>query len=178
MVSYAENLAERQLSESLSGTTRLRPFAPNHGNDCSSAIAGVSGPTGNVSAQPRHIWFIDEFPMTVTGKLQKYRVRERAQEKMFACMRLWSGSGRFDLQFQRDVFPEVLQRDHAYQLPVLDDHETGIATGLGHARNESAGGRVGRDAVGVGRRRDEFTEGRVGPAIAWYGLNVAGPDTT
>jgi fatty-acyl-CoA synthase len=31
---------------------------------------------------PRHIWFVDEFPMTVTGKLQKFRMREIAVAKM------------------------------------------------------------------------------------------------
>jgi fatty-acyl-CoA synthase len=31
---------------------------------------------------PSHIWFVDEFPMTVTGKLQKFRMREMAMEKM------------------------------------------------------------------------------------------------
>jgi acyl-coenzyme A synthetase/AMP-(fatty) acid ligase len=31
---------------------------------------------------PRHIWFVTEFPMTVTGKLQKFRMREIATEKM------------------------------------------------------------------------------------------------
>jgi len=31
---------------------------------------------------PRYIWFVDEFPMTVTGKLQKFRMREMALEKM------------------------------------------------------------------------------------------------
>jgi fatty-acyl-CoA synthase len=31
---------------------------------------------------PRHVWFVQEFPMTVTGKLQKYRMREIAVEKM------------------------------------------------------------------------------------------------
>ena len=31
---------------------------------------------------PKHIWFVDEFPMTVTGKLQKYRMREIALEKL------------------------------------------------------------------------------------------------
>jgi len=31
---------------------------------------------------PRFIWFVDEFPMTVTGKLQKYRMRELALEKL------------------------------------------------------------------------------------------------
>jgi len=31
---------------------------------------------------PKHIWFVDEFPMTVTGKLQKFRMRELAIEKM------------------------------------------------------------------------------------------------
>jgi len=31
---------------------------------------------------PRHVWFVDEFPMTVTGKLQKFRMREIAIERM------------------------------------------------------------------------------------------------
>jgi fatty-acyl-CoA synthase len=30
---------------------------------------------------PRHIWFVDDFPMTVTGKLQKFRMREIALGK-------------------------------------------------------------------------------------------------
>jgi fatty-acyl-CoA synthase len=34
---------------------------------------------------PRHVWFVQEFPMTVTGKLQKYRMREIAVEKMAAA---------------------------------------------------------------------------------------------
>jgi fatty-acyl-CoA synthase len=31
---------------------------------------------------PRHIWFVDDFPMTVTGKLQKFRMREIALQKL------------------------------------------------------------------------------------------------
>jgi len=31
---------------------------------------------------PKHIWFVTEFPMTVTGKLQKFRMRELAMEKL------------------------------------------------------------------------------------------------
>ncbi len=31
---------------------------------------------------PRYIWFVEEFPMTVTGKIQKFRMREMAIEKM------------------------------------------------------------------------------------------------
>jgi fatty-acyl-CoA synthase len=33
---------------------------------------------------PRYIWFVDEFPMTVTGKLQKFRMREIAMDKLQA----------------------------------------------------------------------------------------------
>jgi fatty-acyl-CoA synthase len=33
---------------------------------------------------PRHVWFVSEFPMTVTGKLQKFRMREIAAERMAA----------------------------------------------------------------------------------------------
>lgn len=31
---------------------------------------------------PRYIWFVQEFPTTVTGKLQKFRMREISLEKM------------------------------------------------------------------------------------------------
>jgi len=31
---------------------------------------------------PKYIWFVNEFPMTVTGKLQKFRMREQALEKL------------------------------------------------------------------------------------------------
>jgi len=30
---------------------------------------------------PEHIWFVDDFPMTVTGKLQKFKMREMALKK-------------------------------------------------------------------------------------------------
>ena len=31
---------------------------------------------------PKHIWFVDDFPMTVTGKLQKFRMRDIAIERL------------------------------------------------------------------------------------------------
>jgi fatty-acyl-CoA synthase len=31
---------------------------------------------------PRYVQFIDEFPMTVTGKVQKYKLRERAVQEL------------------------------------------------------------------------------------------------
>ena len=31
---------------------------------------------------PKYIWFVEEFPMTVTGKLQKFRMREIATKRM------------------------------------------------------------------------------------------------
>ncbi len=31
---------------------------------------------------PRHIWFVEEFPMTVTGKMQKFRMREMAMDRL------------------------------------------------------------------------------------------------
>lgn len=31
---------------------------------------------------PKYIWFVDEFPMTVTGKVQKFRMREMAEEQL------------------------------------------------------------------------------------------------
>lgn len=34
---------------------------------------------------PKYIWFVDEFPLTVTGKLQKFRMREMALEKLKAA---------------------------------------------------------------------------------------------
>ena len=31
---------------------------------------------------PKYIWFVEEFPMTVTGKVQKFRMREIATKRM------------------------------------------------------------------------------------------------
>jgi hypothetical protein len=31
---------------------------------------------------PQYIWFVEEFPMTVTGKIQKFRMRGLAIEKL------------------------------------------------------------------------------------------------
>jgi fatty-acyl-CoA synthase len=31
---------------------------------------------------PRYVLFVDEFPMTVTGKIQKYKLREQALEAL------------------------------------------------------------------------------------------------
>ncbi len=40
---------------------------------------------------PKYVWFVEEFPMTVTGKLQKFRMREMAMEKLG---KLGSNAGR------------------------------------------------------------------------------------
>jgi len=34
---------------------------------------------------PKYIWFVEEFPLTVTGKLQKFRMREMAIKKLSTC---------------------------------------------------------------------------------------------
>ena len=34
---------------------------------------------------PRHIWIVEDFPMTVTGKIQKFRMREMAAERLLAA---------------------------------------------------------------------------------------------
>jgi fatty-acyl-CoA synthase len=31
---------------------------------------------------PEYFWFVDDFPMTVTGKMQKFRMRDIAMEKL------------------------------------------------------------------------------------------------
>lgn len=31
---------------------------------------------------PRYVWIVDEFPMTVTGKIQKYRIREIVEDQL------------------------------------------------------------------------------------------------
>jgi fatty-acyl-CoA synthase len=36
---------------------------------------------------PHYIWFVDEFPMTVTGKVQKFRMREIAMDQLKATSR-------------------------------------------------------------------------------------------
>ncbi|MDH3592768.1 MAG: AMP-binding protein, partial [Planctomycetota bacterium] len=33
---------------------------------------------------PRYIWFVDDFPMTVSGKIQKFRLREQTQQWLLA----------------------------------------------------------------------------------------------
>ncbi len=38
---------------------------------------------------PEYIWFVDEFPMTVTGKLQKFRMREIAMSKLKEMKSSW-----------------------------------------------------------------------------------------
>lgn len=42
---------------------------------------------------PRYVRFVDEFPMTVTGKLQKYRMREIAAAAMQGSAPGWSAAG-------------------------------------------------------------------------------------
>ncbi|MDH4322397.1 MAG: AMP-binding protein [Desulfobulbaceae bacterium] len=34
---------------------------------------------------PKYIWFVDEFPMTVTGKIQKFKMREEAMARLAAA---------------------------------------------------------------------------------------------
>ena len=34
---------------------------------------------------PKYIWFVEEFPMTVTGKIQKFRMREEAMARLAAA---------------------------------------------------------------------------------------------
>ena len=34
---------------------------------------------------PRYVEFVDEFPMTVTGKVQKYKMREIAEQELVAA---------------------------------------------------------------------------------------------
>jgi len=36
---------------------------------------------------PRYIRFVDEFPMTVTGKVQKFAMRERVIEELAAAVK-------------------------------------------------------------------------------------------
>lgn len=42
---------------------------------------------------PRYVMFVDEFPMTVTGKVQKYRMREMAVERLGLSAEGASGDG-------------------------------------------------------------------------------------
>lgn len=38
---------------------------------------------------PKHIWFVDEFPMTVTGKPQKYIMREEMAKELGLLILRW-----------------------------------------------------------------------------------------
>ena len=64
--------------EQLLAAVRLRPGATTSEDDirefCRDRIAHYK--------VPRHVRFVDEFPMTVTGKVQKYKLREQAIEDL------------------------------------------------------------------------------------------------
>jgi len=45
--------------------------------DAAAIVAFCAGRIANYKI-PRHILFVEEFPMTVTGKVQKYKMRERS----------------------------------------------------------------------------------------------------
>ncbi|GAB4287133.1 MAG: AMP-binding protein [Coriobacteriia bacterium] len=40
---------------------------------------------------PKHIWFVDTFPMTASGKIQKYKLREMAKESLGIHLGVFSG---------------------------------------------------------------------------------------
>jgi len=55
----------------------------HHGEQCSEEeIRGFCKDQVAHFKIPKYIWFVDDFPMTVTGKLQKFRMREIAIEQL------------------------------------------------------------------------------------------------
>ncbi|MDI6900945.1 MAG: AMP-binding protein [Anaerosomatales bacterium] len=40
---------------------------------------------------PKHIWFVDTFPMTASGKIQKYKLREMAKERLGIQLGVFAG---------------------------------------------------------------------------------------
>lgn len=40
---------------------------------------------------PKHIWFVDTFPMTASGKIQKYKLREMAKESLGIQLGVFAG---------------------------------------------------------------------------------------
>ena len=41
---------------------------------------------------PKHVFFVDEFPMTASGKIQKYKLREMATEQLgLSAVKVFAG---------------------------------------------------------------------------------------
>ncbi|MBN2404413.1 MAG: AMP-binding protein [Coriobacteriia bacterium] len=40
---------------------------------------------------PKYVWFVDEFPMTASGKIQKYRLRDMAKENLGVNLSVFAG---------------------------------------------------------------------------------------
>jgi fatty-acyl-CoA synthase len=56
-------------------------LAPGQPEDVESILAFCRGKIAHYKV-PRYVLFVREFPMTVTGKIQKYKMREIATEKL------------------------------------------------------------------------------------------------
>ena len=68
-------MPDERYGEELMAWVRLRPGAALDGEDDSATSA--AGTIAHYKV-PRYVRFVDEFPMTVTGKVQKYLIREQA----------------------------------------------------------------------------------------------------
>ena len=96
-----ENLYPREIEEFLFRHPKIRDVQvfgvadPKYGEDLCAWIRLREGETmseeevrafcrGQIAHQkiPRYIQFVDEFPMTVTGKMQKFIMRERMAEEL------------------------------------------------------------------------------------------------
>ncbi len=69
---------DEKYGEELCAWIVLAPGAPE---DAESIVAFCRGKIAHYKV-PRYVLFVDAFPMTVTGKIQKYKMREIATEKL------------------------------------------------------------------------------------------------
>ena len=75
---HVVGVPDERYGEQVAAFVRLRPGATT------SAETLTESCDGRIARYkiPRYVMFVDEFPMTVTGKVQKYLLRERAIEDL------------------------------------------------------------------------------------------------
>ena len=75
---YVIGVPSERYGEEVMAWVRLREGASTTGDDLAAACKGRIA-TYKI---PRHWKFVDSFPMTVTGKIQKFRMREQSVEEL------------------------------------------------------------------------------------------------
>ena len=77
---YVYAVADAYFGEAVAATVRL---APGRTAGAGELIAWCASDLAKFKI-PRHVRFVEEFPMTASGKIQKYKLRERHEEELRA----------------------------------------------------------------------------------------------